>query len=70
MRDQSKRNTRENYIETFHQKVPEPQSPKWDVEELDLTARYLNVEKYITENYRKHRRLSISINSFKLNRYE
>lgn len=40
MRDPVKRIIREKSIETIRQGIHEPHSPSWDMEELDLTARY------------------------------
>ncbi|MEX0660634.1 MAG: hypothetical protein WEA58_01605 [Balneolaceae bacterium] len=49
MRDQLKRRKRENYNENVHKEILELHYPSWDMEELDLSARYKKVENYISE---------------------
>lgn len=70
MRDQRKRSTRENYKENIHQEILEPHYPSWDMEELDLTARYKKVEHYFFDSEMKQPHQTLNINPYKLNRNE
>lgn len=52
MRDQSNRRTRNEELRAFprDKSLIKPRYPSWDMEELDLTARYMKVENYISKN--------------------
>ncbi len=68
MRDQSNRSIHETINE--NQEINESSYPSWDLEELDLTARYKKVEEYFFDNEINQHRQTLNFNPYKLNRNE
>lgn len=67
---ESKRSTRENHEEDVRGEILEPYYPSWDMEELDLTARYKKVEKYILDKEVRNSPQALNINHYKFKRDE
>jgi hypothetical protein len=70
MRDQKNRIRQEHFNENIDPETIESAYPSWDMEELDLTARYKKVEIYFSDNEMNQPRQILNSNHFKYNRNE
>lgn len=63
-------NFKVKYAKNNQQENVQPRFPSWDMEELDLTARYAKVENYSSVNELKYAVRNENINQYKPDRNE
>lgn len=69
-RSKREENFKTKYANNDHEEPIQSNFPSWDMEELDLTARYAKVENYSSVNELKYAVKNQNINQYKPDRNE